>query len=107
MGKYLTKSRREHPAAQKEFDRKVDYLHENGLLPDAADLLVDEIERALEQIRNDPGKSRMPGSPSYYRVGPTVRFSYSLIYQISVETIEVLAIAAPQRRPGYWKRRRF
>lgn len=96
-----------HPAAQKEFDRKVDYLRKNGLLPNAADLFVDEIERGLDQIRNDPGKSRMPGSSDYCRVGPTERFSYSLIYQFSGETIEVLAIAAPQRRPGYWKRRRF
>ena len=96
-----------HPAAQKEFDRKVDYLRKNGLLLNAADLFVDEIERALDQIRNDPGKSLMPGARNYYRVGPTERFSYSLIYQISGETIEVLAISAPQRRPGHWKRRRF
>jgi mRNA-degrading endonuclease RelE of RelBE toxin-antitoxin system len=96
-----------HPAAQKEFDRKVDYLRENGLLPNAADLFVDEIERALEQIRNDPGKRRMPGTQGYYRLGPTERFSYSLIYQISDDTLEVLAISAPQRRPGYWKPRRF
>jgi len=96
-----------HPAAQKEFDRKVDYLRKKGLLLNAADLFVDEIERALDQIRNDPSKSRMLGARTYYRVGPTERFSYSLIYQISDEAIEVLAIAAPQRRPGYWKRRRF
>jgi plasmid stabilization system protein ParE len=96
-----------HPAAQKEFDRKVEYLRIHGLLFNAADLFVDEIERALEQIQDDPGKNRMPGARNYYRVGPTERFSYSLIYQISDQTIEVLAIAAPQRRPGYWKRRRF
>jgi plasmid stabilization system protein ParE len=96
-----------HPAAQMEFDRKVDYLRENGLLPDAAELLVDEIENALEQVRRNPGASRMPNARSYYRVGPTERFGYSFVYQMSDDTIEVLAISAPQRRPGYWKRRKF
>jgi plasmid stabilization system protein ParE len=96
-----------HPAAQKEFDRKVDYLHAKGILPNAADLFVDEIERGLDEIRNSPGKRKIPGTRGYFRVGPTERFSYSLIYQISGDTIEVLAISAPQRRPGYWKRRSF
>jgi hypothetical protein len=40
-----------HPAARKEFDRKVEYLRQNGLLPDAAELFVDEIEAALEDQR--------------------------------------------------------
>jgi plasmid stabilization system protein ParE len=95
-----------HPAAQKEFDRKVDYLLQNGLLPNSAELFVDEIERGLDEIKKHPGKNRMPGSPNYYRVGPTERFSYSLIYQIGETALEVIAIAAPQRRPGYWKKRK-
>ncbi|MEI9998836.1 MAG: type II toxin-antitoxin system RelE/ParE family toxin [Verrucomicrobiota bacterium] len=96
-----------HPAAQKEFDRKVDYLDEKGILPNAADLFVDEIERGLDEIRNAPGKRKMLGARGYYRFGPTERFYYSLIYQITGDTIEVLAISAPQRRPGYWRRRSF
>jgi plasmid stabilization system protein ParE len=95
-----------HPAARKEFDRKVEYLRLNGILPDAAELFVDEIERALEEIQKHPGKKRMPRSSSYYRFGPTERFAYSLIYRIGKDALEVIAIAAPQRRPGYWKRRK-
>jgi plasmid stabilization system protein ParE len=64
-----------HPAAQKEFDRKVDYLRKNGLLPDAADLFVDEIGRALDLIQNDSSKGRTVGMRGLYRVGPTARFS--------------------------------
>jgi ParE-like toxin of type II ParDE toxin-antitoxin system len=94
-----------HPAAQKEFDRKVEYLRQKGLLPNLAELFVDEIERALEEIKKRPGKKRMPRSSLYYRFGPTERFAYSLIYQIGEDSLEVIAIAAPQRRPGYWKRR--
>ena len=56
-----------HPAALKEFDRKVDYLRKNGLLPNTADLFVDEIGRALEQIRNDPSKGRTVGTRNHYR----------------------------------------
>ncbi len=90
-----------------EFSRKVDYLLQNGVLPNAAELFVEEIERALNEIRIRPGKSTMPGARKYFRLGPTKRFSYSLIYRITNEAIEVLAIAAPQRRFGYWKNRKF
>jgi plasmid stabilization system protein ParE len=96
-----------HPAAQKEFDRKVDYLHRKGILANAAELFVDEIEQALVQIQLEPGKQKMPRAPGYFRVGPTKRFSYNVIYQVTGDTIEVIAISAPQRRPGYWKRRRL
>jgi hypothetical protein len=96
-----------HPAAQIEFDRKVDYPRLHGLLPNSAELFIDEIEHALHAIGHHPGKSRLPGSRRYFRFGPTARFSYSVIYQMSETAVEVLAIAAPQRRPGYWKRRRI
>ena len=96
-----------HPAAQKEFDRKVEYLRRKGLLPFSAELFVDEIEEALAEMKKHPGKFRLPGSLNYFRVGPTARFSYSVIYQISDACLEVIAIAAPQRRPGYWRRRRI
>jgi mRNA-degrading endonuclease RelE of RelBE toxin-antitoxin system len=96
-----------HPAARKEFDRKVEYLRQKGLLPNSAELFVDEIECALEEIKKHPGKNRMRGATNYFRVGPTEHFSYSLIYQIRENTVEVIAIAAPQRRPDYWKRRRI
>jgi plasmid stabilization system protein ParE len=96
-----------HPAARKEFDHTVDYLHQKGLLPNAAELFIDEIESGLDEIKKHPGKSRMPGAPNYYRIGPTPRFSYSIIYQINGAALEVIAIAAPQRRPGYWKKRQI
>jgi len=96
-----------HPAAQAEFDRKVTYLQRKGLLPNSADLFIDEIERALDEVLDQPGKSRMPKAPAYFRIGPTERFSFSIVYRIVEAEIHVIAIAAPQRRPGYWKRRRF
>jgi hypothetical protein len=96
-----------HTAARKEFDRKVNYLHRKGLMPNSAELFTDEIERALKEIVLETGKNRLLGTTRYFRVGPTPRFGYSVIYQISDETIEVLAISAPERRPGYWKSRKF
>jgi plasmid stabilization system protein ParE len=96
-----------HPSAQREFDEKITYLLRHGLVPNAAELFIDEIEQAIAQIEKAPGKRRLSGRPGYYRVGPTKRFSYSLIYQISGDLIEVLAVAAPQRRPAYWRKRRF
>ncbi len=96
-----------HPEARREFDEQVDYLHSHGVLPNAAELFIDEIESALKQIQVRLRGGRFPGRENYFRAGPTKRFSYSVIYQINGETIEVLAIAAAPRRPGYWKRRRF
>lgn len=95
-----------HPAARTEFDRKVEYFRRRGLLFNSAELFVDEIEQALGEIVDEPGKCRMPGVPGYFRVGPTERFSFSLIYRLEGDEIHVIAIAAPQRRPGYWRRRR-
>jgi hypothetical protein len=95
-----------HPAARREFDHKVGYFRRRGLLFNSAELFIDEIERGLREILENPGKRRMPGAPGYFRVGPTERFSFSLIYQITETDIEVIAISAPQRHPGYWKRRK-
>jgi toxin ParE1/3/4 len=33
------------------------------------------------------------------------RFPFSLIYRVTVEAIEVIAIAHHRRRPGYWMQR--
>jgi hypothetical protein len=96
-----------HPSARNEFDRKVEYFRRRGLLFNSAGLFVDEIEEALRDILAEPGKRRMPGLPGYFRVGPIARFSFSLIYRMAGDEIHVIAIAAPQRRPGYWKRRKI
>jgi len=96
-----------HPAAQAEFDRKVAYFQKKGLLFNSAELFIDEIESALDAIPDQIGRSRMPGALAYFRVGPTERFSFSIIYQVVGPEIHVVAIAAPERRPGFWKRRRF
>jgi hypothetical protein len=44
-------------------------------------------------------------APGYYRVGPTRTHRYSIIYTITEHAFHVVAFAAPQRRPGYWRRR--
>ena len=95
-----------HPAVQAEFNRKVAYLRLHGLLFDSSELFIDEIEEALEAIPDQLGRSRMPGAPAYFRVGPTARFSFSIIYQVFGKEIHVVA-RCTERRPGYWKRRRF
>jgi toxin ParE1/3/4 len=35
------------------------------------------------------------------------RFPYAVIYRVTDEAIEVVAVAHGRRRPGYWKTRRF
>lgn len=34
------------------------------------------------------------------------RFPYSIIYQATVEELQILAVAHQKRRPGYWIRRK-
>ncbi|MBK7425134.1 MAG: type II toxin-antitoxin system RelE/ParE family toxin [Propionivibrio sp.] len=34
------------------------------------------------------------------------RFPYSIIYQVTVEELRILAVAHHRRRPGYWSGRK-
>jgi len=34
------------------------------------------------------------------------RFPYSIVYQLTAEELQILAVAHQRRRPGYWARRK-
>ena len=95
-----------HPLAQREFEVKIRWLKERGYLINSAEIFYDEIQAGLEDLRSRVHHRELADAPGYYRLGPTRTHSYSLIYTMQDGAIHLVAIAAPQRRPGYWKRRR-
>jgi hypothetical protein len=96
-----------HPSAQKEFERQILWLKKYGYLVNSAEVFYNEIQAALDDLGRRTHHREIVDAHGYYRVGPTPIFSYSLIYRVVENQIHLLAIAAPQRRPGYWKRRKI
>jgi hypothetical protein len=83
-----------HPLAQKEFERQIRWFKKYGYLINFGEIFYNEIQAGLNNLGN-------------YRIGPTPTYSYSLIYKIAESEIPLLAISAPQRRAGYWRRRKI
>ena len=96
-----------HPLAQKEFERQILWLKKHGYLINSAEIFYNEIQTSLDDLGKRTHHRKIIDAPGYYRVGPTPTYSYSLIYKIVGSEIHLLAIAAPQRRPGYWKGRQI
>jgi hypothetical protein len=70
-------------------------------------IFYNEIQAVLDDLGSRTHHREVTDALGYYRVGPTPTFGYSPIYKVVENRIHLLAIAAPQRRPGYWKRRNF
>jgi hypothetical protein len=67
---------------------------------------IEDIQTRKNEIRTHPGLRAVPGAPpGYFRAGPSRLHSYSLIYPAAEGNAYVIAVAAPQRRPLYWKGR--
>ncbi|MDD5240681.1 MAG: type II toxin-antitoxin system RelE/ParE family toxin [Sulfuricella sp.] len=66
--------------------------------------LISEFERALGMLSGNPELGAVwRGS---LRRFPLRRFPYSLVYQVKLQELRVIALAHQRRRPGYWKDRR-
>ncbi len=96
-----------HPLAKTEYERKIVWLKRNGILLNAAELFAGEIEAALDELAQLTHHRPVQKMPGHVRIGPTPKFRYSLIYQVEDASLNVVAIASPERRPGYWRRRKF
>ena len=69
----------------------------------AADRFLAELDRAVEQVRNTPGRwpPYLHGTRHFIFRG----FPYVLVYRTLATTVQVIAVAHGRRRPGYWKGR--
>jgi plasmid stabilization system protein ParE len=89
--------------AQADANAAVDwYIGEGALI--AADDFADELDQALSLLKRFPELGETGARNT--RTLPLHSFPYSLIYQVQVDVIRVIAIAHHSRRPGYWVERR-
>ena len=71
--------------------------------PRAAERFQKEIDRAIEEIGNEP--DRWPEYVHGTRYFPLRRFPYLVVFRETAAAIQVIAIAHSHRKEGYWKRR--
>lgn len=71
-----------HPLAQKEFERQICWLKKYGYLVNSSEIFYTEIQAALDDLGKRIHHRKIFDAPSYYRIGPTPIYSYSLIYKV-------------------------
>ena len=69
----------------------------------AAKMLVIEFERAVLRLRESP--TRWPTYRHGTRKVRLRRFPFAIVYRVSTDEIQVVAVAHLHRRPGYWRHR--
>ena len=92
-------------AANIEFNRWANFLFRRPYTTKVVAEFVDEIEDALEKIRNHPGRYPLEGYSDYRKFGPTSKHHFKVIYVVRDGVIWIVAIAHPARRMHYWARR--
>ena len=69
----------------------------------AAEMFLDELDRAIERIGNHPGQ--FPEYAYGTRRMVLQRFPYLLVFRETAPGMEVIAVAHGRRRPGDWRDR--
>jgi plasmid stabilization system protein ParE len=97
------KTLRIHDAARKEANDANAWYRARSTK--AARGFVDELERVLARIFDDP--STGPAYLSGTRRAKLHRYPYIVVYKVRGSVVQVVAVAHTSRRPGYWAKRRF
>ena len=87
--------------ARAEFDEAFDWYVDRSV--GAAIGFATEIDVAIESIMADP--MRFVRTYAGCQLCRLNRYPYCVVYQVSGDTITVVAIAHAKRRPGYWHTR--
>jgi len=90
-----------HPAALEEAEAATEWYRRRSLR--AAEMFLDEIDRAIERIGGHPGQ--FPEYAFGTRRIVLRRFPYLLVFRETAPGMEVIAVAHGRRRPGYWRDR--
>jgi toxin ParE1/3/4 len=87
-----------HPEAEEEMNAEADYYDEKH-----EDLGSDFLEE-VRRVAIDAAKNPARGSPygRHTRRRRLHRFPHWLVYIPSGKGVEVIAVAHPSRKPGYW-----
>lgn len=90
-----------HPEAVAEAQAATQWYRQRS--PLAADAFLVEIDRAIEKIAENPGIwPRYVASTQRFLLK---RFPFSVVFRLTPNRVEVVAIAHGRRKPGYWKGR--
>jgi plasmid stabilization system protein ParE len=87
-----------HPAAQEEADRAREWYAARSKV--AAAGFISDLEHAVGRVREAPERwPRIAGGMRRY-VFP--RYPFNLVYRVTPEFVEIVAVAHHRRQPGYW-----
>lgn len=94
-------SHRYLPAAREDLNKAAAFYEAS--VPGLGDAFLDDVERALQSIRENP----RIGAPVGRAFRRTVlrRFPFTIVYAERETEIVIVAIAHDRRRPGYWRGR--
>jgi plasmid stabilization system protein ParE len=95
------RSVRFHPQAEEEVQRAYSWYRERN--PTAARAFLVDLDHAVLRVTEAP--ERWPFYHGQARRYIFQRFPFSLIYRVTDEIIDVIAVAHHRRRPGYWSNR--
>jgi plasmid stabilization system protein ParE len=87
-----------HRLAERELNDAVLYYESES--PGLGVIFLDEIERFIEAIANNPSEGIKVRGQVRRRI--LRRFPYGILYSVKAEGIRILAIMHLKRRPMYW-----
>jgi plasmid stabilization system protein ParE len=90
-----------HPAAAQEAESAYDWYAARDIR--VANAFREELQHAVDVVARDPLTWPRHGRRARRYIFP--RFPFSLVYRMRDDSVEVLAIAHGNRRPGYWRSR--
>ena len=89
------------PLAREELNEAAAFYEAS--VPGLGETFLDDVERAIETIRERPGMGASAGRG--FRKSFIRRFPFTIVYAQRDEEIVIVAIAHQRRRPGYWRGR--
>lgn len=92
-----------HPEADAEAIEAATYIKADD--PVQGTLFVQALESAITAARTQP--ELYPQFDGEFRRLRTGKFRYAVVYRVSSETLQIIAVMHLHRKPGYWKLRSF
>ena len=95
-----------HPEARIDYIEGAEYYESR--LPGLGKDFASEVEAAIQRIAENPRGAALAGSSSplgEIRRRVLHRFPFSIVYILTNEFAEIVAIAHGRRRPNYWRSR--
>ncbi len=94
-------------AAAAEYLHWADWLEKHPFTTQVRANFVDEIETAVYAAAEHPHRYPLEGWKDFRRVGPTPIYKFKIVYAVREETVLIVAVSHPSRRPRYWTRRKL